>query len=446
MKISSKLRDIAAVAADEFRTVSTSYSVLLVLMGGIFLYGLLYNYMYEPNLIRDAPVAVVDRSHSPLSREYARLLDAAPQVRVLTDEAGFPEAKELMKRGDAVGIVYIPEDFETRVGRGEESLFVMYGTTEAFLYYLAMQEAASGAMLELDGRYRPQMLVFLPRRDVQPITQTPAVTVVGTALYNHTEGYGSYLIPAVLMVIIFQTLLMVIGMTSGEERDSGSIRRYAAGGVSLGRMARVIAGKTFVYGLLYALFSVFLLGLMPAAFNLPELGSGYLIAMLMIPYLLATCFFALAVSVFFTDSEAPLLMIAFFSVGLIFLSGVSYPLELMPWYWRAAHYVFPAGDAGLRQGQLDGRLDGRHPRRVRDAVGSVRRLFRAGLHGLSVQCHPRAAPRAGRCRSAAREDFYLSAMAESVLPPGRIARNAILILCRRWCHASRNRRSNTPLS
>ena len=121
MKISSKLRDIAAIAADEFRTVSTSYSVLLVLMGGIFLYGLLYNYMYEPNLIRDAPVAVVDRSHSPLSREYARLLDAAPQVRVLTDEAGFPEAKELMKRGDAVGIVYIPEDFETRVGRGEES-------------------------------------------------------------------------------------------------------------------------------------------------------------------------------------------------------------------------------------------------------------------------------------------------------------------------------------
>ena len=329
MKISSKLRDIAAVAADEFRTVSTSYSVLLVLMGGIFLYGLLYNYMYEPNLIRDAPVAVVDRSHSPLSREYARLLDAAPQVRVLTDEAGFPEAKELMKRGDAVGIVYIPEDFETRVGRGEESLFVMYGTTEAFLYYLAMQEAASGAMLELDGRYRPQMLVFLPRGDVQPITQTPAVTVVGTALYNHTEGYGSYLIPAVLMVIIFQTLLMVIGMTSGEERDSGSIRRYAAGGVSLGRMARVIAGKTFVYGLLYAL------------------GSGYLIAMLMIPYLLATCFFALAVSVFFTDSEAPLLMIAFFSVGLIFLSGVSYPLELMPWYWRAAHYVFPAAPGTL---------------------------------------------------------------------------------------------------
>ena len=63
----------------------------------------------------------------------------------------------------------------------------------------------------------------------------------------------------------------------------------------------------------------------------------------MIPYLIATSFLGLAASRYFTDSEAPLLMIAFFSVGLIFLSGVSYPMELMPWYWKAAHYILPAG-------------------------------------------------------------------------------------------------------
>ncbi|MEG2332618.1 MAG: ABC transporter permease, partial [Bacteroides sp.] len=65
------------------------------------------------------------------------------------------------------------------------------------------------------------------------------------------------------------------------------------------------------------------------------------------PYLLATSFFGLAASRWFTDSEAPILMIAFFSVGLIFLSGVSYPLELMPWYWQATHYLIPAAPATL---------------------------------------------------------------------------------------------------
>lgn len=207
----------------EFKTIGTSYAILLVLMGGIFVYGLLYNYMYEPNLIRDAPIAVVDQSHSALSREYTRLIDAAPQVKVYCNGDDFPEAKELMKKNEVIGIIYIPEDFETRVNRGDESIFVMYGTTNAFLYYLAMQESSAGAMLELNKKYRPEMLVFLPQQDTQQITQSKAITVVGTALYNHTEGYGSYLIPAVLMVIIFQTLLMVIGMISGDEKDSGSI-------------------------------------------------------------------------------------------------------------------------------------------------------------------------------------------------------------------------------
>lgn len=345
--IKAVLSDISSIMAREFRAISTSYAILLVLFGGIFVYGLMYNYMYEPNLIREAPVAVVDKSRSELSREYTRLLNAAPQVEVYTNTEGFPEAKDLIKSGEVIGIIYLPDNFESRVGRGDESVFILYGTTDAFLYYLALQKASMGAMMELNSRYRHEMSPFLPQKDIQQITQTPAISVVGTALYNHTEGYGSYLIPAVLMIIIFQTLLMVIGMLSGGERMNGSIKLFALQGLSMWRMSRIIIGKTAVYCTLYAVFALFLLWLMPVVFNLPDIGYSYEIIMLLIPYLLATSFLGLAASLFFTDSEAPILMIAFFSVGLIFLSGVSYPLELMPWYWRGAHYIVPAAPATL---------------------------------------------------------------------------------------------------
>ena len=344
------LADIASLVKDEFKTISTSYAILLVLVGGIFLYGLLYNYMYAPDLVRNAPVVVVDDSKTDLSREYIRLLNATPQVSVIADGLDYAEAQEWMKEGDAVGILYLPSDFETRVARGNESLFIMYQTTSAFLYYMAMQEASSGAMLALNDRYRPEMLVFLPQQDASKIVSAQPISVVGTALYNFTEGYGTYLIPAVLIVIMFQTLLMVIGMISGEERDSGTIVRFASEGLSFGRIARVIISKTFVYCVLYTIFALFLLGLIPLLFGLPDIGN-YL--NLLIPFLLATSFFGLAASYFFTDSEAPLLMIAFFSVGLIFLSGVSYPLELMPWYWQMAHYIIPAAPATLAYVQLN---------------------------------------------------------------------------------------------
>lgn len=161
------------------------------------------------------------------------------------------------------------------------------------------------------------------------------------------------MIPAVLIVIMFQTLLMVIGMISGEERDSGTIVRFASEGLSFGRIARVIISKTFVYCVLYTIFALFLLGLIPLLFGLPDIGNYLNTLILLIPFLLATSFFGLAASYFFTDSEAPLLMIAFFSVGLIFLSGVSYPLELMPWYWQMAHYIIPAAPATLAYVQLN---------------------------------------------------------------------------------------------
>ena len=80
MKTDSKYRQWAFIIRRGFLAVSTRPAVLLVLMGGIFLYGLLYNYMYAPNKVTDMPVAVVDCSHSQLSRNYIRWLEATPQM------------------------------------------------------------------------------------------------------------------------------------------------------------------------------------------------------------------------------------------------------------------------------------------------------------------------------------------------------------------------------
>lgn len=354
MKISDNIKrgftDISSVAVNEFRTISGSFAIVLVLMGGIFMYGLLYNYMYAPDVVLNVPVVVVDNSKTELSREYIRLLNATPGVDVIATGEDYKEAQELMKMDEAAGILYLPYDFTDRVSRGDESVFIMYETTSAFLYYLAIQEASAGSMLALNDRYRPEMIVFLPSQDAASLSVAKPINVAGTALYNYTEGYGTYLIPAVLIVIMFQTLLMVIGMVSGEERQYRLLQNYRP---SLRQAIKIVTGKTFVYLVLYTVFSLFLLGLIPLIFDLPAIGNAWNIIMLLIPFLLAGSFFGLSASVFFTDSDAPLLMIAFFSVGLIFLSGVSYPLELMPWYWKLSHYLIPAAPATLAYVKLN---------------------------------------------------------------------------------------------
>ena len=149
--------------------------------------------------------------------------------------------------------------------------------------------------------------------------------------------------------------MMVIAMISGDERHSGLIVRFAGNPVnlSLERMAQVCDWQDICLWYVVCGFRFVPIRLIPLMFGLPDIGNPLYVIMLMIPFLLATSFFGLTASLFFTDSDAPLLMIAFFSVGLIFLSGVSYPMELMPWYWQAVHYIFPAAPAVLAFVQLN---------------------------------------------------------------------------------------------
>ena len=72
----------------------------------------------------------------------------------------------------------------------------------------------------------------------------------------------------------------------------------------------------------------------------------------MIPYLIATSFLGLAASRYFTDSEAPLLMIAFFSrIDFPFRSFL--PNGVNALVLKAAHYILPAAPATLAFVQLN---------------------------------------------------------------------------------------------
>lgn len=136
MKTLSKLQQLSFVIRREFLAISTSYAVLLVLMGGIFMYGLLYNYMYAPNIVTDVPVAVVDNSHSELSRNFIRWLDATPQAEIYDQAIDYHEAKEWMKEGKVQGILYLPHDLRSGY------------FAEMKLYFLYMQRPMPSSILK----------------------------------------------------------------------------------------------------------------------------------------------------------------------------------------------------------------------------------------------------------------------------------------------------------
>ena len=131
----------------------------------------------------------------------------------------YPCAKQPAYRVIPVSYTHLDVYKRQHVARGETSVFTLYAATDAFLNFKGLQEASSRVMLAVNDTHRRTGTVFLPPQGLLAVASSTPVSVSGTALYNYTEGYGSYLIPAVMIVIIFQTMLMVIAMLTGEEAE-----------------------------------------------------------------------------------------------------------------------------------------------------------------------------------------------------------------------------------
>ncbi len=349
-KLINTLHLLADTVHHEIVSLVSTPATLLVMVGGVVLYGLLYNFLYRPNVVHEAPVAVVDDSHTPLSRHLIELVDATPQVKIVATARDMLEAHGIMAMGKAEGIIHIPSDLEKRIGRGEKALFVAEATTAEFLYYEAIQSGILSALQAIDTSLVQQLVLQLPPNTAQSIAQSRPAQAVGVPLFNPTKGYATYLLPAVLIVIIFQTLLMVVCIRTGRERELGKKSFFnlsahpenMTGKIGLGDAVAVVVGRMIVYVVIYGIFSFFLLGLLPAVFNLPRLAEWWELVAFCALFLPSTVLCALFFSSLFRDSEAGILVIAPFSLGLILLSGLSYPLELMPTGWFLVHHLLPA--------------------------------------------------------------------------------------------------------
>ncbi len=344
------MNEIIKIISNEFRAIGTNIPILIVLILGNVGYGFLYNLLYNTNVYKEAPVAIVDMSQSDLSRHFVDYIDATQQVKVVSKTMNFDEAKRMLIERKIVGFLYIPSELKEEIMKGNQAQCVVYGSTLSFLDYLNIYEAVNFASLDINSELLPEMVESLNMIDVLFLANDKAVNIVNEPLYNSSEGYGTYLIPPVMVIIIFQTLMITVAMRCGEEKTT---RLRDNKTTNFGNSAKIVLGKAFTNVIIYSVFSVFFLGLLPLIFDLPHLGESLDIIMMMIPYLFASVFFCLSLSPLYTDGDMPLFFIVFMSVPLVFLTGISYPLELMPWHWKIFHYLIPTAPATLAFVKLD---------------------------------------------------------------------------------------------
>jgi ABC-2 type transport system permease protein len=343
----SAISNTALIFQRELHLLLSDLGVTILLLIVPVVYPFLYSLIYYPEVVRDLPVAVVDLSQTADSRAFIRKLNATPDLDIRYENISMEEAAEKFRKRENRGIILIPETYSSDLALGRQAVVSLYADMEFFLYYKAMVMGAGLVSIEEGNDIQVKRLLNAGLSERQAEVFSNPFAISGSAIANPAGGFASYGIPAALMLIIQQTLVLAIGIMAGTARE-----RHKMGTLipcDLRRMGtfRMVLGKSAAYFFIYAVMCFYMLGAIPAWFGYPDKAGFSQLVALIVPYLLSAIFFGLSLSVFFKNRETPMLLYLFLSLPLLFLSGIIWPLSNMSPVWQAVRSIFPSSHAML---------------------------------------------------------------------------------------------------
>ena len=333
-------RDACLIWREEMRQVFKDEGVLIFFFIVPLIYPLLYSWIYNNEAVHEVPVVVVDDSHSHLSRDFIRRCDASSDVRIACHAADMDEAKMLLSRQVVKAIYYIPADFQTHVNRMEQGVVSVYCDMSLMLTYKAAYQTAMLVSQQMNSEIQVRLAGHYTQRE--DAIQARPLDYEEVPVFNPSGGYGSAILPAVLMLILQQTLVLGVGMAAGTARESNRFQDLVPIQKHYHGTFRIVLGKVLCYFMIYAVMGTWLTVVVPRLFHFPCLAHWQDLLALMVPYTLACIFFGITVSCVIRYRENVMLLIVFVSIPLLFVTGVSWPQSAIPGFWQGVSWLFPS--------------------------------------------------------------------------------------------------------
>lgn len=324
----------------EMKNTIKDEGVLIFFIIVPLLYPLLYSWIYNNEVVRDVPVVVVDQSHTATTREFIRMFDASPDVKVAYYCNSIPEAESVVGHQKANGILYFPEDFERTINRGEQAHVSIYCDMSLMLAYKAIYQTSLYVSLNIGKERQKEMIGTVTVRDEELRTQP--LEVAEEPIFNVTGGYGNAVLPGVLILILQQTLLLGIGLAAGTARENNRYQDLVPISKHHNGILKIVLGKSFCYFMIYCVISAYITLAVPYIFNFTMLAAPADLIRLLLPYLLSVIFFGMTLSCLVRHRENVMLLVVFTSVPFLFLTGVSWPQSSIPGVWEGIAWLIPS--------------------------------------------------------------------------------------------------------
>lgn len=336
----NKILQLFRVYRHEFYLTFHDGGILLFFTFLPFAYPVIYSLIYNPEVVRDVKMVVVDSDRSAVSRELVRRLDATQETWVIGYASNLDEARRAMDGHDCYAILEIPEGFGRDIGRLERGNAVMYCDMSLLLRYRGFLVAATNVAMDMGAVINEQRI-----DEVAPLMETLApgdlMPINNVSLGNTENGFDSFIMPGIVILILHQCLILAACMAGGAKRENPSLIGYRPVNEAPSTLMTML-GQMLCYMTIIFVPTIFLYHYVPMIFKFPMAGNPFEMLAFLLPMVIACLSLGFIVQGFVAQRESVFIFWVVTSVMFLFLSGLTWPRFAMPGFWKAVSDIVPA--------------------------------------------------------------------------------------------------------
>ncbi|MGA2675940.1 MAG: ABC transporter permease [Methanobacterium sp.] len=330
--------------------------------------------------LTNIPVVVVSQSNGPVTNATLNAIKSTSLYNVVNVINDPNKGKQMVMDGQVKAAIILPSNYDDMQSQTPKNVIIdadssdqmatgaLIPTTQALFSQISNQlgiqelqsmglssSAAQSSQIQVQSQTSSQLLS-------SPATTTSGginfQNIVNSINFQINKLYGNisyidFLVPGVLAMVVLFSCMFGMGESIAGERERGELARLFMTPTSI---TTIVGGKILSKLTIETGRAVILIVVAIILFGIVIAGSMLLTLLLLV--LVALCFvgFGIMISARVSTQEDYMQMVQPITLPMMFMSGVFYPVETMPWIFQKIAYILPltyANDA-LRAVMLKG--------------------------------------------------------------------------------------------
>lgn len=332
--------------------------------------------------IENVPIAIVDQSHGNMTDQTLIAIKDMSLFEVKNITSNVNDAKQMVEKGEVKAAIILPPNYDD-MNTGQSKTVVLYLDSSDQIAGQAIVPAMQGLFSQLSAQMGAEKLASLQVQNPAATSGTGSgeTTGSGGATDNGSADTGSadnasgtlsdnsgvsslsssvggivnsinlqvnkvygdiayidFLVPAVLAMTVMFSCMMGMGQSIAGERETGELARLFMTPTSV---STVVGGKIFSKLIIETVRAMILLAAAMLLFGITINGNFFLVIGILVLGALTFVGFGMMVSATSQTQEDYTQIVMPLSMPMMFISGVFYPIETMPWIFQKIAYLMP---------------------------------------------------------------------------------------------------------